>query len=55
MDINDYTPTALQGLGFESLVDFVLYNDSGAWGINWLSSDPMPTDEETGTRLSKTG
>ncbi len=46
MNINEDTPTALQGLGFDTDIDFVLYNNSGVWGIRWLSSEPMPTDAE---------
>jgi hypothetical protein len=46
MNVNENTATSLQGLGFEVEVDFVLYHYEEEWGIRWLSSEPMPTDEE---------
>jgi hypothetical protein len=46
MNVNENTATSLQGLGFENEVDFVLYHYEEEWGIRWLSSEPIPTDEE---------
>ena len=45
------TAKALKQLGFESLVDFRLYDDSDGKGqqMEWLSSDPQPSDAEIAT------
>ena len=42
------TAKALKQLGFESLVDFRLYDDSDGKGqqMEWLSSDPQPSEAE---------
>ena len=45
------TAKALKQLGFESLVDFRLYDNSDGNGqqMEWLSSDPQPSDAEIAT------
>ena len=42
------TAKALKQLGFKSLVDFRLYDDSDGKGIQmeWLSNQPQPSDAE---------
>jgi hypothetical protein len=42
---------ALEQLGFESQVDFRLYDNSDGQGqqMEWLSSDPQPSDAEITT------
>tara|TARA_R100001143_G_C3244550_1_gene80709 strand:- start:213 stop:473 length:261 start_codon:yes stop_codon:yes gene_type:complete len=45
---------ALQQLGFESLVDFRLYDNSDGNGqqMEWLSNQPQPSDAEISAGLT---
>jgi hypothetical protein len=48
------TAKALQQLGFESLVDFRLYDNSDGQGqkMEWLSDQPQPSDAEISAGLT---